>query len=149
MLHYNAAWTHESSLNLQSSVWFWHKWICLPSREVGGLKPGDPLCLNCDLDTFPFYLVPILIFRHRPGTLKSSSAISSENTSFTFLLWVYEVSGRLWNSISHRGQREHPHSRWAERGAWSPRVLLFSCLFCLYSALHGESEEQWVATFLV
>lgn len=76
----------------------------------------------CDLDTFPF-ASSHSIFRKRSGSFNSSSALSNENTSSTFFLWVYEVSGRLGNSISHSGQRASTHP--AERGAWSLQVLFF------------------------
>lgn len=79
--------------------------------------------LLCSLDTFPF-ASSHSIFRYRSGTLTSSSALSKENTSFTFFLWVYEVSGWLGNSVSHNGQRASTHP--AERGTWSPRVLLLA-----------------------
>jgi hypothetical protein len=96
----------------------------LPPQQVGrrtearrptlpGLWSGHFFFLSCSyLDIW-----------HHSGTLKSSSAISEENSSSTCLRWVCEVSGRLRNSVFHSGWRASTHPQ--QRG--EPGALRFCC----------------------
>lgn len=105
------------------------------------MKPGAPLPRDCPLSTC-FCLIPILIFRHLPGTLESSAARSKENAP---PLSPYEcMKSPAGSGIpSRRVDRERPPT--GQRGAFC-----FPACSCLYhSALQGGSEEQRVAAFLV